>query len=251
MIKTIITGSGGKMGSFVANAIKENEDMQIIAGVDKINSGQDFPVFSKFSDIKEKADVIIDFSHPSLLDSILEYAISNKTAAVLATTGYSDAQIEQIKAASKEIPIFFSFNMSLGVNLICSLAKKAASILGDGFDIEIIEKHHNQKIDAPSGTAIMLANAVNSQFDDSKVYEYDRHSKRQKRSKKEIGIHSVRGGTIVGEHDVIFAGHDEVITISHSAYSKEVFAVGSVRAAKFIANKPAGLYDMNSILSFE
>ena len=170
---------------------------------------------------------------------------------VFATTGYSDAQIEQIKLASKEIPIFFSFNMSLGVNLICSLAKKAASILGDGFDIEIIEKHHNQKIDAPSGTAIMLANAVNSQFDGNKVYEYDRHSIRQKRSKKEIGIHSVRGGTIVGEHDVIFAGRDEVITISHSAYSKEVFAVGGVRAAKFIAGKPAGLYDMNSILSFE
>ncbi|MBR6509148.1 MAG: 4-hydroxy-tetrahydrodipicolinate reductase [Clostridia bacterium] len=251
MIKTIITGSGGKMGSFVASAIKDTDDMQIIAGVDKVNSGQDFPVFSKFSDIKEKADVIIDFSHPSLLNDILDYAFKNKTAVVFATTGYSDAQIEQIKLASKEIPIFFSFNMSLGVNLICSLAKKAASILGDGFDIEIIEKHHNQKIDAPSGTAIMLANAVNSQFDGNKVYEYDRHSKRQKRSKKEIGIHSVRGGTIVGEHDVIFAGRDEVITISHSAYSKEVFAVGGVRAAKFIAGKPAGLYDMNSILSFE
>lgn len=251
MIKTIITGSGGKMGSFVASAIKDTDDMQIIAGVDKVNSGQDFPVFSKFSDIKEKADVIIDFSHPSLLNDILDYAFKNKTAVVFATTGYSDSQIEQIKLASKEIPIFFSFNMSLGVNLICSLAKKAASILGDGFDIEIIEKHHNQKIDAPSGTAIMLANAVNSQFDGNKVYEYDRHSKRQKRSKKEIGIHSVRGGTIVGEHDVIFAGRDEVITISHSAYSKEVFAVGGVRAAKFIAGKPAGLYDMNSILSFE
>ena len=141
--------------------------------------------------------------------------------------------------------------MSLGVNLICSLAKKAAAILGDGFDIEIVEKHHNQKIDAPSGTAIMLANAVNSEFEDKKTYEYDRHSKRQKRSKNEIGIHSVRGGTIVGEHDVIFAGHDEVITVSHSAYSREVFAVGAVRAAKFLFDKPAGLYDMNSIMSFE
>ena len=251
MIKTIITGSGGKMGSFVASAIKDVNEMQIIAGIDKVNSGQDFPVFAKFSDIKEKADVIIYFSHPSLLNDILDYSLKTKTAVVFATTGYSDSQIEQIKLASKEIPIFFSFNMSLGVNLICSLAKKSASILGDGFDIEIIEKHHNQKIDAPSGTAIMLANAVNSQFDGNKVYEYDRHSKRQKRSKKEIGIHSVRGGTIVGEHDVIFAGRDEVITISHSAYSKEVFAVGGVRAAKFIAGKPAGLYDMNSILSFE
>ena len=251
MIKVIICGASGKMGGFVADACKSDGDIQVVAGVDKVNLGQNFPIFGDFKSINTDADVIIDFSNPILLDSILEYAIKTNTAVVLATTGYSDSQIEQIKEASKEIPVFFTFNMSLGVNLICSLAKKAAAVLGDGFDIEIVEKHHNQKIDAPSGTAIMLANAVNSCFGGEKVYEYDRHSKRQKRSPKEIGIHSVRGGTIVGEHDVIFAGHDETVTISHSAQSKEVFAVGSVKAAKFLAEKPAGLYDMNSIISFE
>lgn len=251
MIKVIICGASGKMGGFVADACKSDGDIQVVAGVDKINLGQNFPIFGDFKSINTDADVIIDFSNPILLDSILEYAIKTNTAVVLATTGYSDSQIEQIKEASKEIPVFFTFNMSLGVNLICSLAKKAAAVLGDGFDIEIVEKHHNQKIDAPSGTAIMLANVVNSCFGGEKVYEYDRHSKRQKRSPKEIGIHSVRGGTIVGEHDVIFAGHDETVTISHSAQSKEVFAVGSVKAAKFLAEKPAGLYDMNSIISFE
>lgn len=251
MIKVIICGASGKMGGFVANACKEDGNLQVVAGIDKVNLGQDFPVFDSFSKVNVTADVIIDFSNPALLDDILDYAVSTKTPVVLATTGYSQAQIEQINTVSKEIPVFFTFNMSLGVNLICSLAKKAADILGDSFDIEIIEKHHNQKIDAPSGTAIMLANAVNSSFGDEKVYEYDRHSKRQKRSKKEIGIHSIRGGTIVGEHDVIFAGHDETITISHSAGSKEVFAVGSVKAAKFIFGKEAGMYDMNSIMNFD
>ncbi len=251
MINVILCGAGGKMGGFVAEACKNDKDIKIVAGVDRVNSGQLFPVFGDFSKVNIKADVIIDFSHPALLDGILEYAMNNNTAVVLATTGYSDSEILKIKEASAKIPVFFTFNMSLGVNLICSLAKKAAAILGNDFDIEIIEKHHNQKIDAPSGTAIMLANAVNSCFNDEKVYEYDRHSKRQKRSNKEIGIHSIRGGTIVGEHDVIFAGHDEVVTISHSAQSKEVFAVGAVKAAKFIFGKQCGMYDMNSIMSFE
>ena len=251
MIKAIICGASGKMGGFVANACKEDGEIQVVAGIDKVNIGQDFPIFDSFSKVNCEADVIIDFSNPALLDDILNYAVTKNIPVVLATTGYSQAQIEQINNASKSIPVFFTFNMSLGVNLICSLAKKAASILGDDFDVEIIEKHHNLKIDAPSGTAIMLANAVNSCFDNQKVYEYDRHSKRQKRSNNEIGIHSIRGGTIVGEHDVIFAGHDETITISHSAASKEVFAVGSVKAAKFIFGKKAGMYDMNSIMNFE
>lgn len=251
MIKVIISGASGKMGGFVADACNNDSDIQIVAGVDKVNIGQSFPIFPNFASVTAKADVIIDFSHPQLLDSVLDYAKSNNAAVVLATTGYSDDQIEQIKTASKIIPIFFSFNMSLGVNLIFSLAKKAANILGNDFDIEIVEKHHNQKIDAPSGTAIMLANAINECFDNKKVYEYDRHSKRQKRLNKEIGIHSVRGGTIVGEHDVIFAGHDETITISHSAQSKEVFAVGAVKAAKFICGKCAGIYDMSSVVSFD
>ena len=251
MIKTILVGSAGKMGAFVSRAAKEDGNLEIIAGVDRVNSGQSFPVFSKFSDIAASADVIIDFSNPVLLDDMLNFAVAKKIPVVIATTGYSEAQIEKIKLTAKEVPIFFTFNMSIGVNLICALSKKAAAILGDGFDVEIVEKHHNQKLDAPSGTAIMLANAVNDEFGGKKLYEYDRHSKRQKRSKNEIGIHSVRGGTIVGEHDVIFAGHDEVITISHAAYSREVFAVGAVRAARFIADKKSGLYDMNSIMNFE
>ena len=251
MINVILCGSGGKMGSFVADALKNDEDMQIVAGVDKFNNSQSFPVFKNFNEITVECDLIIDFSNPALLGDMLEFAKAKNIPLVIATTGYSETQIDAIKKASLEIPVFFTFNMSLGVNLICSLAKKAASVLGDGFDIEIVEKHHNQKIDAPSGTAIMLANSVNEVFDDKMSYEYDRHSKRQKRTKNEIGIHSVRGGTIVGEHDVIFAGRDEVITISHSAGSKEVFAVGAVKAARFIYGKKAGLYNMNSIMSFE
>lgn len=251
MIRAILCGASGKMGGYVASAANEDGNVKIVAGIDKINKGTSFPVFSSFSDVNVKADIIIDFSTTALLDSLLNYAIKENIPAVIATTGYSDEQIKKISDAAKKIPIFFTFNMSVGVNLISALSKKAASVLGDGFDIEIIEKHHNQKIDAPSGTAIMLANAVNSVFDDKLNYEYDRHSVRRKRPKNEIGIHSVRGGTIVGEHDVIFAGHDEVITISHSAQSKEVFAVGAVRAAKFLFGKAPGLYDMNSMMSFE
>lgn len=251
MLKAILVGACGKMGKNIADCAGESRDIEIVAGVDKINLGASFPIFSDFSQINTEADVIIDFSNPALLDDLLQFATTKKLPVVIATTGYSDSQLEKIKDCAKVIPIFFTFNMSLGVNLLCSLAKKAANILGEGFDIEIIEKHHNQKLDAPSGTAIMLANAVNTVFDDSLSYEYDRHSKRAKRPKNEIGIHSVRGGTIVGEHDVIFAGRDEVITLSHAAHSKQVFAVGALRAAKFIAGKPVGMYDMNDILNIE
>ena len=237
------------MGGFVASAAKEDGNVKITAGIDKINNGEDFPVFSSFSDINTKADIIIDFSHTSMLDGLLDFAVKNNIPAVIATTGYDEKQIEKIKNAAQRIPIFFTFNMSIGVNLVASLAKKAASVLGESFDVEIVEMHHNQKIDAPSGTAIMLANAVNSVFGDTLNYEYDRHSVRRKRPKNEIGIHSVRGGTVVGEHEVIFAGHDEVIKISHSAQSREVFAAGAVRAAKFLYGKTPGLYDMNSIMN--
>ena len=250
MLKAILVGASGKMGGFITDCANNDSEIEIIAGVDKVNIGQKFPIFSDFNSINQKADVIIDFSHVALLDSLLDYAIKSNTPVVIATTGYSAEQIEKIKAAASVIPVFFTFNMSIGVNLLCSLAKKAASVLGGDFDVEIIEKHHNLKIDAPSGTAIMLANAVNSQFNDNYNYEYDRHSKRAKRPKNEIGIHSVRGGTIVGEHDVIFAGRDEVITLSHQATSKEVFAVGAIRAAKFISSKKPGLYDMNDVMSF-
>ena len=249
MINILLSGACGKMGSAVARCCKEETDVKIIAGVDKAEELCDFPVYKSFDDVKTIPDVIIDFSHISVLESLLDFAIKNNVAVVLATTGYSAEQIKKINDASKKIAVFFTANMSLGVNLLCSLAKSAAKVLGSNFDVEIIEKHHNQKIDAPSGTALMLANAVNDVFDDKYTYEYDRHSKRQKRPKNEIGIHAVRGGTIVGEHDVIFAGHDEVITLSHAAQSKEVFAAGAVNAAKFMVGKPCGMYDMSSILN--
>ena len=249
MINILLSGACGKMGNAVTRCVGEADELKIIAGVDKAEMLCDFPIYKSFDDVNVIPDDIIDFSHISVLDSLLSFAIKNNVPTVLATTGYSTKQLEKINAASAEIPVFFTANMSLGVNLLCSLAKSAAKVLGSNFDVEIIEKHHNQKIDAPSGTALMLANAVNDVFDDKYTYEYDRHSKRQKRPKNEIGIHAVRGGTIVGEHDVIFAGHDEVITLSHAAQSKEVFAAGAVNAAKFMVGKPCGMYDMSSILN--
>jgi len=251
MTNIILCGANGKMGKVISNCIKAYPDCKIVAGVDLYTDGtSDFPIYSSFDKITEKADVIIDFSNPALLDSLLSYAKASNIPTVIATTGFSAEQTDKIKASSKDIPVFFTFNMSLGINLLVALSKKAAHILGDNFDIEIVEKHHNLKVDAPSGTAIMLANAVNEALDDKMMFTYDRHSKREKRAKNEVGIHSVRGGTIVGEHDVIFAGHDEVITLSHHAASKEVFAEGSIKAAIFLANKPAGLYDMNDIVKF-
>lgn len=244
-----ICGANGKMGKTIYNCISAREDCKVIAGID-INTEQyaDFPIFDSPSKLPEKPDVIIDYSNPASLDGLLEYCLSTGTPIVLATTGYSDEQINKIKSAAEQIPVFFTFNMSLGINLLVQLAKKAASVLGDQFDIEIVEKHHNQKIDAPSGTAIMLANAVNETLDNKYHYVYDRHSQRKKRDKNEIGMHAIRGGTIVGEHDVIFAGHDEVITLSHSAASKSVFAEGSINAAVYLSDKPAGLYDMSSLV---
>ena len=249
MLKILLSGACGNVGRKITGICKNSEKYKIVCGVDRISSDTDFPVFDSFKNADTLSDVIIDFSNPSVLDGLLEYAVSNNIPCVLATTGYSEEQLKKIKEASKQIPIFFSANMSLGINLLCSLTKKASEVLGDDFDIEIIEKHHNQKLDAPSGTALMLANAVNSVNEDKYIYEYDRHSKRRKRPQNEIGIHSVRGGTIVGEHDVVFAGNDEVITLSHSAFSKEVFATGALKAAEFILDKQCGLYDMSDILN--
>ena len=250
MTNIILSGCGGKMGGVITDIVANDENANIVCGLDVgENVSCSYPVYKKAEDVKETADVIIDFSHPSALEGLLNLAKAKKLPVVLATTGYTENEIAKIKEAAKEIPVFFTFNFSLGVNLLVALSKKAAAVLGNDFDIEIVEKHHNQKLDAPSGTAIMLANALNSVFDDKMMYEYDRHSKRQKRNKNEIGIHSVRGGTIVGEHDVIFAGRDEVITLSHSAGSKQVFAAGSVKAAKFIVGKEAGMYDMNMLVA--
>ena len=253
MTGIILSGCNGKMGKAVTKSVAEAENIEIVGGIDIYTENlSGYPVFSNPStvsdDITKKADVIIDFSNPSALAGLLEYAVKNSIPAVISTTGLNDAQINLIKDASAKIPVFFSANMSLGVNLVCELAKKAASVLGDSFDIEIIEMHHNQKIDAPSGTALMIADSIKEELDDGVKYEYDRHSKREKRTKNEIGIHAVRGGTITGEHQVIFAGLDEIITISHSARSKELFATGAISAAKFICGKPAGLYKMSDMI---
>ncbi len=249
MTNIILNGCNGKMGNAVSRLIAERDDCNVKAGVDLNTSVQrDFPVYGNIKEV-DKGDVIIDFSHPSCLPDLLEYAVANKTPIVVATTGLNDADIENIKSASKAVAVFFTFNMSLGINLLVELSKTASKILGDKFDVEIIEKHHNQKIDAPSGTAIMLANGINEVNDGKYIYEYNRQTKREKRNKKEIGIHAIRGGNIVGEHEVIFAGHDEVITLSHSAGSKEVFAVGAVNAAVFLKDKPAGLYDMKDLIT--
>ena len=249
MLRIILSGCNGKMGRVITDIINRKNDIDIVAGVD-LDPSQNgpFPVFKKFEDITCDADVIIDFSHPSVLDELINYAKKMHMAAVIATTGFSDEQIRSIYAAGSEIPVFFSFNMSLGINLLAELARKAAAVL-EGFDIEIIEKHHNQKIDAPSGTAILLANEINDELSGKMTYEYDRHSKREKRTTTEIGIHAVRGGTIVGEHEVLFAGRDEIITLSHSARSKEVFAVGAVNAAVFVAEKEKGLYSMKELVA--
>lgn len=249
MTRIILTGCCGKMGHVIQSIVSSRNDCEIVAGVDVYDSKDcDFPVYSSISEIEQEADALIDFSNPSLLDSILEYGKSTNTSLVIATTGYDDCQKKQIELASKECAVFFTYNYSMGVNLLASLAKKAVEVLGDGFDIEIIEKHHNQKIDAPSGTALMLADAINEEVDNRMKYEYDRHSKREKRTKNEIGIHAVRGGTIVGEHEIIFAGRDEIITLSHSARSKEIFAVGAVNAAVFMTGKERGMYDMSQLI---
>lgn len=249
MTNIAICGANGKMGKTIYSCIQNRDDCTVIAGIDIYTEQYaDFPIVDTPAKLPVKPDVIIDFSNPASLDVLLDYCLSAGVPLVVASTGYSDEQIAKIKTAAQQIPVFFTFNMSLGINLLVQLAKKAAAVLGGQFDIEIVEKHHNQKIDAPSGTAIMLANAINETLDNSKTYVYDRHSRRQKREKSEIGMHAIRGGTIVGEHDVIFAGHDEVITLSHSAASKTVFAEGSINAAVFLKDQEAGLYDMSAVL---
>lgn len=248
MTKIILCGANGKMGHVIQSVVGGRDDCEIVAGVDINTESKDFPIYSTFGEIKEDADVIIDFSNPALLDSMLAFSADTKIPVVIATTGYDDKQKKQIEDAAKSSAIFFTYNMSMGINLLANLAKKATEVLGSDFDIEIVEKHHNQKIDAPSGTALMLADAICEEIDEPIKYEYDRHSKREKRTKNEIGIHSVRGGTIVGEHEIIFAGRDEIITLSHSARSKEIFAVGAVNAAVFMAGKSSGMYSMKDMI---
>ena len=246
----ILSGCGGSMGRAIAACAAESKDYEIVSGIDvKEDSGSAFPVVQKPDEITADADVLIDFSNPALLDSLLRYGIRKNLPLVLCTTGYTKEQIARIHAAAEQIPVFYSGNMSLGVNLLIELAKKAAKVLGGSFDIEIIEKHHNRKLDAPSGTALMIADGISSSLGKEMHYVYDRHSQRKPRESSEIGIHSVRGGTIVGEHDVIFAGPQEVLTLSHSAQSRDVVAMGALNAAQFLASKSKGLYSMSDLLN--
>lgn len=247
MTKILLNGALGKMGQAVEACVNTRDDVIIAAGVDIAQGERIYPVYSCFIDVQEAVDVIVDFSNPLVLDDMLAYAFAHRTPVIICTTGFSDAQVAKIKDAAKTIPVFYSGNMSLGINMLITLSRMAAKVLAPTFDIEIIEKHHNQKLDAPSGTAIMIADAIAEETDGSN-YVYDRHAYRKKRDHSEIGIHSVRGGTIVGEHEVLFAGHDEVLTISHQAQSKGVFASGAVNAAVFLKDKPAGLYDMSDLL---
>jgi len=251
MVNVTICGANGKMGRVISSVIKDRDDCTVISGVD-LNTEKyaDFEIYENVKELPVKPDVIIDYSHPTCLiqHGLLDYCLSTGTAIVIATTGYNEDQIEAIKKAAEQIPVFFTFNMSLGINLLCKLAKTAAEVLGGQFDIEILEKHHNQKLDAPSGTALALAETINEELGHTYDYVYDRSVRREKRPEKEIGISAVRGGTIVGEHDVIFAGMDEVITFSHMAYSRGVFGKGAVQAAKFLAGKPAGKYDMSHVI---
>jgi len=250
LINILLSGCNGKMGQVITRLSEQYDDLKIVAGYDiSCNQKNEYPVFSELQKCSVKTDVIIDFSNPAALDSLMAYAVAKKLPIVVATTGLSTAQKSLLEKASETIPVFSSANMSLGINLLIDLVKKAARILELNYDIEIIEKHHNQKLDAPSGTALYIADSINSVLEQKQQYVYDRHSRRKKRSSTEIGIHAIRGGTIVGDHSVLFAGNDEIIEISHSAMSRDIFGTGALRAARFIYAKKPGMYDMDDLIS--
>lgn len=250
MYRIIMHGCNGKMGQVISDIVAADENAEIVAGIDTRDEGRNpYPVFKNIKECTVEADVIIDFSVAQAVDDLLDYCVYKGIPCVLCTTGLSAEQLDRVDMASKNVAILKSANMSLGINLLLKMLKDAAAVLGPaGYDIEIVEKHHNLKLDAPSGTALALADSINEEMDNAYHYVYDRSQRREKRDAKEIGISAVRGGTIVGEHDVIFAGTDEVITFSHGAYSKSVFAKGAVEAAKFLAGKPAGMYNMSNVI---
>ena len=250
MIKMIMHGCNGKMGQVITGLVREDAQAEIVAGIDVVDNRENgYPVFTDIDACDVKADVIIDFAAAAAVDKLLAYAVRTQTPVVLCTTGLSEAQLQKVSEASKEVAVLKSANMSLGINTLIKLLKDAANVFSPaGYDVEIVEKHHNQKVDAPSGTALALADSINESQGNIYEYVYDRSQVRKKREKKELGISAVRGGTIVGEHEVIFAGVDEVIEFKHTAYSKSVFAKGAVEAGKFLAGKAAGMYDMSDVI---
>ncbi len=250
MIRVIMHGCNGRMGQIITGLLANDTEARIVAGVDMTDSRDNgYPVFTNLADCQVEADVVIDFASAKAVDGLLDYCVEKKLPVVLCTTGLSNEQLLHVEEASKSIAVLKSGNMSLGINTVQKLIADAVKVLAPaGFDVEIVEKHHNQKLDAPSGTAIMLADSVNEAMDNQYHYVYDRSKLRQVRDTKEIGISAVRGGSIVGDHDVIFAGTDEVITISHRAYSRAVFGNGAIAAAKYLAGKEAGYYNMGHVI---
>ena len=250
MVRLILSGCNGHMGRAVANLCDADPELEVAAGIDVLGQpGGQFPVYSSPAACPVPGDVLVDFSHPSALDALLEFCLERSMPAVLATTGYSEQQLEQIGRAAGRIPVFRSANFSLGVNLLMDLVRRAAAALGEGYDVEIVERHHRRKVDAPSGTALMLADAINEENHGGYHYVYDRASVRAKRDPMEIGISSVRGGSIVGDHEVLFCGPDEVVTLKHTAYSRSVFANGAINAAVYLAGKEPGLYNMSDLIA--
>ena len=250
MVRAIMHGCNGKMGRVITGLIRDDDAIEIVAGIDTYTgTANDYPVFESIEACDVEADVVIDFSNASAVDHLLDYCAKKKLPVVLCTTGLSEEQLRKVEETAEQTAVLKSANMSLGINLLLKLLQNAAKVLGPaGFDIELVERHHNQKVDAPSGTALALADSVNEALDNQYTYLFDRSQVRQKRGEKEIGISAVRGGTIVGDHEVIFAGADEVIEFKHTAYSKAVFGKGSVEAAKFLAGKKAGKYDMSDVI---
>ena len=251
MTKIIMCGCNGKMGRVISQLVKDDENAEIVAGVDISGEQLDtYPVFKNITECNVEADAVIDFSAPAALNDILSVGVAKNLPLVLCTTGYSAEELKKINEAAEKVAVLRSANMSLGINLLLGLVQAAAKVLSDAnFDIELVEKHHNQKVDAPSGTALALADAINEALNNEYNYKYDRSAERVKRDKKEIGISAVRGGTIVGEHEVVFAGTDEVIEFKHTAYSKAIFGKGAVSAAKFLVGKPAGMYSMKDVIN--
>ena len=250
MIRVIVNGCNGKMGSVLVKLLNQEKNMEVVAGVDRDVSHCDttFPVYSHIGNCLEKGDVLIDFSHFSALPDLIDYCVSTKTPLLTATTGVNGDITAKLINATREIPVFQTANMSLGVNIVTKLAQDVVKTLGTSFDIEIIESHHNKKVDSPSGTAYMIAKAINESLSNKMEYVYGRHGKEDTRKSTDIGIHAIRGGTISGEHTIIFAGNDEIIEIKHTALSKDIFALGAIRAAKYLVQQGKGFYNMNDIL---